>query len=564
MKKLYILLLSVVSSVSFAQTFYSENMGTPSGTTPIASNVFQNTTPIVYSGTADVRATSVSTGYNGASGGGNVFINAVDEYFQIDGLNSSAFNTADIQLSFGINTPTNVSNVLVVEVSTDATNWSPVTYTPTGTAWTLATISGGVIPSSATLSIRFKSTSALQYRIDDVKLSNVSASCTLSLGIATALCDAFNFGTDTYTVTIPYTGAGNAAYTITPNAGTVGGDNPTTVAAGNIIVTGIPEGTAFSATVVGGTCNSSTGVASPECKPTNPLPMREHFDYTEASSLGAQERWTNINSGDNIVVIGGSLNYPNATSSGNSVSFSGSGIDCFSPFTQTTSGTVYASFMMNVTDFASAADAAETYFAAFTDASRSFKARLFFKRTGTQYQLGLDAPSFTTNYDATLRNVGDVVFVIMGYDFTSNTLSAWINPDLTTFNASTPATLTAIPATAITQIGGFILRQDNNPTPTMTVDELTIATTTSSLLSVKQNNISGLKVYPNPVTNGVLFIDTRANAEKNIVIFDVLGKQVFNTTTANNAINVATLKSGVYVMTITEAGKTATSKLVVK
>ena len=79
MKKLYILLLTVVSSVSFGQTFYAENMGTPSGTTPIASNVFQNAAPILYSGTADVRATSVSLGYNGASGGGNVFVNAVDE-----------------------------------------------------------------------------------------------------------------------------------------------------------------------------------------------------------------------------------------------------------------------------------------------------------------------------------------------------------------------------------------------------------------------------------------------------------------------------------------------------
>jgi hypothetical protein len=152
----------------------------------------------------------------------------------------------------------------------------------------------------------------------------------------------------------------------------------------------------------------------------------------------------------------------------------------------------------------------------------------------------------------------------MGYDFTSNTLNAWINPDLTSFNAATPATLTVTPTAAITELGGFILRQDGNATPTMTFDELSIADNVTSLLAVKQNTIAGLEIYPNPVTNGTLFINTTANAEKNIAIFNVLGKEVFNTTTANNAVNVASLNSGVYILKITEAGKTATSKLVVR
>jgi hypothetical protein len=206
MKKLYFLVSLVVSVSAFAQTFYSENMGTPTGTTAISAHVFQNASPIVYTGTADARATSPSAGYNGASGSGNILINAIDEFFQIDGLNSSAYSSADLQLSFGVNTPTNVSNVLTVEVSTDATNWTAITYTPTGTGWTLATISGGVIPSSATLSIRFKSATTLQYRIDDVTLKSVSASCTLVLGTATAVCDVSTLGADTYTATIPYTG----------------------------------------------------------------------------------------------------------------------------------------------------------------------------------------------------------------------------------------------------------------------------------------------------------------------------------------------------------------------
>lgn len=567
MKKLYFLVSFVVSATAFAQTFYSENMGTPTGTTAISAHVFQNASPIVYTGTADARTSLSSSGYNGASGNGNIFINAIDEFFQIDGLNSSAYPSSDLQLSFGVNTPTNVSNVLIVEVSTDATNWTAINYTPTGTGWTLATVSGGVIPSSATLSIRFKSSTTLQYRLDDVKLSSVSASCTLVLGTVTAACEVSTLGTDTYTATIPYTGGGNATYSIVPNAGTVGGDNPTSLAEGNITVSGIPEGTAFSVTITGGTCNLSANIVSPECKPINSLPYSEPFNYAVGSALGSSQKWANQNSGDAIVVAAGNLAYPNFTNvSGNSITFSGAGIDCFTPFTATTSGTVYASFMLNITDMANVTvDLTETYFVGVTDATKSYKSRMFFKKNGTQYQLGFDTLNTTTNYDAAVYNTGDVLFIVMGYDFGTNLLSAWINPNLSTFTAATPATLTATPAVAFTDLGGFIIRQDDNAkTPTMILDELRINTTVEGLLAVNAPAIKGLKVYPNPVKNGRLAIETNANATKAIAIFDVLGKQVLGTVTNENSIDVSTLQAGVYVIKITEAGKTASQKLVVE
>lgn len=82
-------------------------------------------------------------------------------------------------------------------------------------------------------------------------------------------------------------------------------------------------------------------------------------------------------------------------------------------------------------------------------------------------------------------------------------------------------------------------------------------------LSVKENDIAGLKVYPNPVTNGKLFITTDSNVEKTVAIYDVLGKQVVNTK-ATDFVSVSNLKGGVYIVKITEEGKTATRKLVIK
>lgn len=82
-------------------------------------------------------------------------------------------------------------------------------------------------------------------------------------------------------------------------------------------------------------------------------------------------------------------------------------------------------------------------------------------------------------------------------------------------------------------------------------------------LSTKNFEIAGLNIYPNPVTNGKFSISTNANAEKSVVIFDVLGKQVVKTT-ATETVNVSNLNAGVYIVKITEEGKTATRKLIIK
>lgn len=579
MKKLYTLLFLAVATVASAQTFYSENFGTaaPSSSpypTITTYSGFQTSAPIVYSGTCSVRASgTLSTGYNGASGAAHAYMgvtSSVGQILQIDGLNTSAYTAANLQLSFGYLKNGVANPQLTVEKSIDGTNWSPLTFTDNAnTNWNLVTVAGGQIPASATLSLRFTnpSTASGQIRLDDIKLSNVSASCTLTLGTPSTLCDASTLAIDTYTVSIPYTGGGNAAYVITPSSGTVGGDNPSTVAEGTITISGITEGTVFSMQVTGGTCIIDASVSAPECKPINTLPFSESFDYAAGSSLNVSQKWTVANTGDNVTIATGNLSYPNFVSTGNSATFSGNGAESFTPFTATTSGTIFASFIVNVTDMANiTADPQFTYFAGLTDGTAGgYNARLFLNRINAQYQFGFDSASTTTNYDATMRNVGDVVFVVMGYDFASNTLKAWINPDLTNFSETTPATLTVVPATALTTFGGFTFRQDDPAkTPTIIVDELRIGTTTSQLLAVSQNAIKGLTIYPNPATQGVLYVETTANAEKTIAIYDILGKNVLNTTTSNNELNISTLKGGVYIVKITEEGKTDTRKLVIK
>ena len=93
------------------------------------------------------------------------------------------------------------------------------------------------------------------------------------------------------------------------------------------------------------------------------------------------------------------------------------------------------------------------------------------------------------------------------------------------------------------------------------IDNATFSGTSS--LSVKKNAISGLNIYPNPVTNGNLYISSDRNETKAVTIFDVLGKQVLKANVSNQVVNVSNLSKGFYILKNTEAGQTASRKLVI-
>jgi hypothetical protein len=78
------------------------------------------------------------------------------------------------------------------------------------------------------------------------------------------------------------------------------------------------------------------------------------------------------------------------------------------------------------------------------------------------------------------------------------------------------------------------------------------------------NAIEGLTMYPNPLKGNTLFLTSTANANMSVQIFDVLGKEVLKSNVINNAVNVSGLNAGVYIVKITEEGKTATRKLVIQ
>lgn len=81
-------------------------------------------------------------------------------------------------------------------------------------------------------------------------------------------------------------------------------------------------------------------------------------------------------------------------------------------------------------------------------------------------------------------------------------------------------------------------------------------------LSISENALENLSIYPNPVSENLLFINT--NVPIKIEIYDILGKSVLTSKVDNNsnAINLSELNNGIYLLKINSEDKTITKKLI--
>jgi hypothetical protein len=177
-----LLILFSFQTISAQTTIFSENMGTPSTTTTIANNIFQNNGLLSYSNgaqslSADVRTTSTSSSYASASAGGNVYFSTYG--FSIEGINASNYHSLSLQFGYKKESSTTHASFSVdywngsswvtlasaaSELFNEAANASAVWYlSKTLSLPTDAQING--------LKIRFVKTGIGAIRIDDVKLT---------------------------------------------------------------------------------------------------------------------------------------------------------------------------------------------------------------------------------------------------------------------------------------------------------------------------------------------------------------------------------------------------------
>ena len=174
--------------------------------------------------------------------------------------------------------------------------------------------------------------------------------------------------------------------------------------------------------------------------------------------------------------------------------------------------------------------------------------------------------AFYYSLDATGLNDGTwtaVTTLDLNEKLTNETSNAAVNGNLATNYTNMANIITGLSWTNGANL--WIKWVDTNDTDNdgmFAIDNFSL--TINDPLNVKQNSISGLNIYPNPVSNGTLYITSNSSEAKSVALYDVLGKQVLNTKTSNNTVNVSNLTGGVYFVKITEDGKTDTRKLIIQ
>jgi hypothetical protein len=172
------------------------------------------------------------------------------------------------------------------------------------------------------------------------------------------------------------------------------------------------------------------------------------------------------------------------------------------------------------------------------------------------------------NYESELVQITGVTFDATATNFAANANTPITAPTASVFRSVFSATEVdyigqPIPTTPRTIIAFPGENTVSVPSPSIYFVARSLAEL-NVLSSNSFDNINGLTVYPNPLSGNTLYLTSTANAAMSIEVYDLLGKEVLKANVVNNAVNVSKLTAGVYVVKVTEEGKTATRKLVVQ
>ncbi|TQD38571.1 T9SS type A sorting domain-containing protein [Haloflavibacter putidus] len=377
-------------------------------------------------------------------------------------------------------------------------------------------------------------------------------SCMLVVISETITCDAETAGTDTYTTIIEFSGGGSETYTLTSTEGTIGGDDPSTQETGVINITGVDEGVNFDYSIIGGNCDITNTITAPTCDPANEVltiselregTVGEIYTVTGEVILTFQQDFrgqkyiedntgailiddpsgvitTTYNMGDGITAITGELNEYNGIMQL---------IPTEDPGTPTTTGNVVGPQIITLSEYIANYEDYESEVIAFENVSIA-------EGDGTA--------TFSTGTNYTLTNGSlDIVLRTQFYD------ADYIG--------------TEIPATTLDNLVGIAAQFDNGTDPVEPQIFPRSLADFNANLATDNPVLTDVSIYPNPANGNMVNIQTKEAGSIQVNVFNMLGKQVM-TKTVNNSLNIQTLATGVYLLQITQEGKTATKKLIVQ
>jgi hypothetical protein len=89
-------------------------------------------------------------------------------------------------------------------------------------------------------------------------------------------------------------------------------------------------------------------------------------------------------------------------------------------------------------------------------------------------------------------------------------------------------------------------------------------TVNAASLTVDQIKVAGFKIFPNPLSNGILNVSNFASSESKLSIYNLTGQQIFTGETIQQKVDLSVLKGGVYLVRLVNENGTQTKKLIVQ
>ena len=382
---------------------------------------------------------------------------------------------------------------------------------------------------STTQSIQRLSDGSYKISNPTFRAENVnSAPCILSLTTINTTCDMETTGVDTYSVSIGFTGGNTGiSYTLSSDVGTLGGDHPNTTESGTITISMINEGTNANFTLLGGTgssCSETRTFNSPTCFPTPTCP--------EVGALIITEIMQNPTTPNDV---GEYFEIYNTTSSS---------IDLLGWTLKDSSNSgedhiIASSVVVPANGYAVLGKDSNTANNGGVSLDYAY---------GNGYILG------NTSDDIVLDCNGSTIDAVAwdsGVTFPNPSgKSMELATNKYTASANDTGTNWA-EATVEISSGG------NLGTP---------GSTNSFVLALREAVNLDFKVYPNPIKANLFTITTSHNDPKDVCIYTVLGKEVFTQSFAgiSKTFDVSSLRSGIYILKVTEANQSATKRLVIQ
>lgn len=405
---------------------------------------------------------------------------------------------------------------------------SPSSVAPTATPFQIATTDG----TSYNVTVELRDAGNMLLDSDMISF-NVEFPCDLVLEEPIITCDAVTSGVDTYTTRIDFTGGGTSNYTVdTGGVGTldVSNGNPTTDASGFMLITMVDEDVDFTFNISGDSANSSCNlfenISSPTCVSV-----------------------TCANPGD--VFISEVMRNPSAVG------------DEFGEYFEVYNNTSSDIDMIGwvIKDDVTATETHTISTSAIVPAGGYF----VFAINGDSAVNGGISGVYSYEGDVSLGNGNPDGIII---ECSSTVIDQVVFDG--TFPPATSGNAMELSNTLLARFNN--LDNDNGANwglvpagNTYGAGDLgTPGGANAFALSTNDFNTDKFSIFPNPTNTGEVTISSVNATPIAVSVFDILGKQVKNETISNNKLNVSNLKSGIYLLRLTQDGATSTKKLVIR